>query len=809
MDDTGSSPSVRHVVVCEDVDPFDAVVTPLSLVSRRPRPPATSHTHALPQASHVAPDRPTLPGQRPAEGSSGLDLARRLRVAATSGASPGGASPHSAAPARPPAAAPATKARNNLATVSPPAKQPTDAKSLMQLMQANAATAPDGKTAKAPARTRFTGGKAPVGASVPPPGPRIDASSRLLPCADLPAAVRSGVPTGPPPPIVAVGMLTTSGDSNFSPQLSLPDHPRTADTNVSLLVAAFNGEVYSFGKGRDACEKFVAMLADTNFTADIITFNAPALLSVLVASAMASERHLQLDPRRFGDVRLLGWLLRPDQRAEGFDDFVSLHAETAPGIPRTVTAPGSPDGVIARLHMLQHLMRPLQRVLAQRGTLVAYMAVERPLMLTLATMKCRGFRVDLNVVQAASSEATRVMDAAREKALQLVPSGVEFGGSTGASGFNIQSPEHCRKILYDVLQLHRKLDPEDASAHTTGTGKVSTSEETLKLLTGFHPLPGVILEYRKVAKLRQTYFDGLFGRAVPGPDGGPARVHATFLQDGTDTGRLSCADPNLQNLPRCATEMLGAVRAAFVPDADGDVLLALDYEQIELRVLAHMSGDETLRGALTSGDAQQRDIHRRIAAKIFRKNFEAVTAAERTAAKRVVFGVIYGMGPKALAAQLERPVEEARTIMSDFKRGFPSVERYIATTQDACRRDGEVRTILDRCRPLPEIRDSNPARRAMAERQAFNTVIQGSAADIVKKAMVKVSALLRDDVETFKGVTLLSQIHDELVFSCPHATHRDVAMRLRSAMEECMTLAVPLVVKPQVGLNLADMTDVA
>jgi DNA polymerase-1 len=344
-------------------------------------------------------------------------------------------------------------------------------------------------------------------------------------------------------------------------------------------------------------------------------------------------------------------------------------------------------------------------------------------------------------------------------------------------------------------------------------------------------LPDLIIRYRKLAHLQHVYFDGVFGCATRGDgwlvrgatsDGGRRDViHANFLQDGSDTGRFSCAEPNLQNLPRVAGDdggdsaasgddfvtLSAAVRRAFLPTAEGHVLAAFDYEQIELRVLAHLCRDPTLIGTLSSADPRQRDIHRRIAASVFRKSFDAVTAHERSNAKRVVFGVLYGMGVATLAASLGEPVDFAAQLQRKFRDAFPRIDELAAAVRERCRVEGCVRTLLHRRRPLPDLTSTNQQKRAAAARQAFNTVIQGSAADVVRKAMADVHTQILQALPLHDsgGVFLLCQVHDELIFSIRSDLVPTLIPRIKAAMENAMRLQVPLPVKVSVGSSLGEL----
>ncbi|MFQ5655223.1 MAG: DNA polymerase, partial [Planctomycetota bacterium] len=303
---------------------------------------------------------------------------------------------------------------------------------------------------------------------------------------------------------------------------------------------------------------------------------------------------------------------------------------------------------------------------------------------------------------------------------------------------------------------------------------------TLKRAYELQPLPERILEYRSLSKLLNTYIQALPG-LVKEKTG---RLHTDFRQTVAATGRLSSMRPNLQNIP-VKTELGRLIRRAFVPNHEDHVFLSADYSQIELRLLAHLSGDERLTAALCAGG----DIHSTVAASIHGKPIEEVTREERAAAKAVDFGIIYGMGPFGLARDLKIPIAEARGFIEAFFSGFPGVRSFIEKIKEEAREQGEVRTLFGRRRPLPEIRSRLPRERSQAERFAVNTVVQGSAADIIKKAMIDIHRSLE---ESGSPSSMLLQIHDELLFEVPRSHLDRESRRIRRGMEEVLTLDVPL-----------------
>jgi len=321
----------------------------------------------------------------------------------------------------------------------------------------------------------------------------------------------------------------------------------------------------------------------------------------------------------------------------------------------------------------------------------------------------------------------------------------------------------------------------------TKTG-YSTDEGVLEQLAASHELPARILAYRRLAKLKNTYVDALPPLVNPST----GRIHPTFHQLGAATGRLSAANPNVQNIP-IRTEEGVRIREAFVP-AEGCRLLSADYSQVELRILAHFSGDESLIEAFRQGE----DIHRRTAAEVQGVAPEDVGPEQRAAAKAVNFGIIYGLSAFGLAQQLGIAAAEARSTIERYFERYHGVRRFLDETVESARRRGFVTTLLGRRRYLPDLASRNRALRSAAERMAVNTVIQGTAADLIKKAMVDVEAALE---RAGSRARMILQVHDELVFEVPRAEAADCAERVRERMQGVLELRVPLVVEVGVGGN--------
>jgi DNA polymerase-1 len=400
-----------------------------------------------------------------------------------------------------------------------------------------------------------------------------------------------------------------------------------------------------------------------------------------------------------------------------------------------------------------------------------YSDIELPLVRVLAQMELAGVRVDPTVLAQLGSKMAALAKAAETRIYE----------AAGAP-FNIQSPKQLQEVLFTRLGLR--------PTKKTQTG-FSTDSEVLEDLSQDHPLPALILDYRSVTKLKGTYVDALPALIEPGT----GRIHTSFHQTGAATGRLSSSDPNLQNIP-VRTELGREIRRAFVADP-GHALISADYSQIELRLLAHASGDKTLREAFLSGE----DIHTRTAAEVFGVSRADVTAELRTSAKAINFGILYGMGAFRLSRELRIPQKQAQAYIDQYFGRLPGIKRFIDDTLEAARRQGYVRTLYGRRRFLPELASQNRNLRAQAERIAVNTPIQGGAADLIKVAMVRIQRAL----EARGSVTrMILQVHDELLFDAPMDDVDAIVALVREEMEGAAALSVPLRVDVRVGRNWAE-----
>ena len=397
-----------------------------------------------------------------------------------------------------------------------------------------------------------------------------------------------------------------------------------------------------------------------------------------------------------------------------------------------------------------------------------YRDIERPLAGVLYAMEREGFLIDANVLESLGRDF-------RARAAELEGQIYNLAGET----FNIKSPKQLSEVLFDKLGLPRP--------RKTNRGFATTSAEVLESLSGDYPICALILEYRKYQKLDSTYVGALIKlRDANG------RVHSSFDQTATATGRISSNEPNLQNIP-VRTEVGREIRAAFVA-RPGWVLVDADYSQIELRVLAHMSGDETMRSAFLEGQ----DIHSRTAAEVYGVPLDEVTPAMRSSAKAVNFGIVYGISDFTLAKNISVTRAEARDFMERYFARYPGVKRFMDEAVRLGHERGYARTLLGRRRYLPELKSGNYNVRAFGERCAMNSPIQGTAADIIKLAMIRVFEALRAQKLRAR---LILQVHDELIVEAPEDEAERVRALLRDCMEGVMRLSVPLRTDISVGRN--------
>jgi len=482
--------------------------------------------------------------------------------------------------------------------------------------------------------------------------------------------------------------------------------------------------------------------------ADLVAHDAKALL----------HRFGDL-PNLHHDVMLYGFLLNADPTA---CSLAALAEKYLNG--RVDTELAARADTIFQLHLT---LRPAVET-AKLAEL--YESIDWPTIGVLYKMEKLGVRVDPEQLKALSVR----MDA---EIARLSAEIFEISGRT----FNINSPQQLGKVLFEDMQLPAPKGPKGKA--------ISTAADVLEGLAADHPIAGKVLEYRQIAKLKGTYADAL--PALIDPDSG--RVHTTFNQTGAATGRLSSSNPNLQNIP-IRTELGREIRAAFVP-REGWKLIVADYSQIELRLLAHMSRDAVLVEAFRNGE----DIHTRTAAEVFGVPPLMITPEQRRNAKAVNFGIVYGQTGFGLAQAIGVDRREAELYIKAYFARYSGVRRWLDATIAEVRRSGVAKTIHGRQRPIPDMDSRNPNARGFAERTAVNTPLQGTAADLIKLAMIRIDRKL----EHFQTRMLL-QVHDELVFEAPPEEVDEIRTMVKSEMEGVARLEVPLVVDVGVGDNWRD-----
>ncbi|MFH1423016.1 MAG: DNA polymerase I [Planctomycetota bacterium] len=415
-----------------------------------------------------------------------------------------------------------------------------------------------------------------------------------------------------------------------------------------------------------------------------------------------------------------------------------------------------------RLHLT------LSEELKEKGLESLFRDVEMPIVSVLVDMEKSGISIDSSILNALSSQIGSNISEIEKEIYSLAE-----------HEFNIDSPKQLSKVLFEELMLSPKKK--------TTSGQLATDQSVLEELAHEHPLPAKIVEYRKLAKLKSTYLDAL-PKMISPYDG---RVHTSFNQTGTATGRLSSSNPNLQNIP--IKEELGReIRRAFVTRSKDYIILASDYSQIELRLLAHFSGDSELVSAFQRNE----DIHASVASNIYHVSIQDVTSAERSHAKAVNFGIVYGLSPHGLSVQLGISHEEAKKYIDEYFNKYNGVATFIEKTISQAHKNGYVTTILNRRRYIPGIRSDNKQQKAAAERLAVNTVLQGSAADMIKTAMIRIQNSLRKSMST-----LILQIHDELVFEIYKENFEDDKNLIMYEMENAIPLIIPVKVNIEIGSN--------
>lgn len=462
------------------------------------------------------------------------------------------------------------------------------------------------------------------------------------------------------------------------------------------------------------------------------------------------------------DIEIAAFTLDANERQPDFARIARRYLEMdiapedlTPGLMAALAAP---------------LMEKLTAALKERGLYEVYMDTELALVPVLARMEHAGVKLDLAYLAELSKELKQQLATLEKEIYSL--SGEEF---------NIQSPKQLQTILFEKLQL--------TSGKKTKTG-LSTNVQVLTELAEVHPLPAKILEYRHVAKLLSTYID-----ALPRQADKNGRVHTTYNQTIASTGRLSSIDPNLQNIP-IRTDIGRKIRKAFIAE-EGRVFLAADYSQIELRILAHFSQDPFLLEAFRNNE----DIHTRTATLIFDKKPEQVTKDERRISKTVNFGIVYGMGPFKLSQDLRIPLKEAKGFIDAYFERYAGVSEFMKNLEIRARDEGMLDTVIGRTKSFPGLASRNRVVYEATKREAMNYPLQGSAADIIKKAMITLDQAL---IEKGLEARMVLQVHDELVLEMPRAEAEEVTKLVVQHMENAIPLSVPLKVDVGIGTSWFD-----
>lgn len=502
---------------------------------------------------------------------------------------------------------------------------------------------------------------------------------------------------------------------------------------------------------------------------EIATADAKSLLQVVFPADTAQDSLVSrgeiLDARMF-DVALAAYVADSNNGAATLNALMERYAGAV--------LPDEKDPqkqVALQAAAIGALVDPLAQELEKEGARKVYDDIDLPLVGVLACMERTGAALDVDHLKALNESTGAEVD--RLRAAIYASAGHEF---------NVDSPKQLSEVLFDELGLTPKKK--------TRSG-YSTNASVLKELTEEHELPGLMLEYREYAKIKSTYID-----ALPRMRAEDGRVHTSFNEMVTTTGRLSSSDPNLQNIP-VRTDFGRQIRTCFVPLGEGEVFVSADYSQIELRLLAHLSGDEHLIASFNSGE----DFHASTASRVFGVPMDDVTPQMRSRAKAVNFGIVYGQQAYGLSQSLHIPFYEAKEMIDRYFEVHPGVRTYLDDVVAQAHKDGYAVTLFGRRRYIPELKAKNAAQRGFGERTAMNHPMQGTAADIIKLAMRQVQDEL---VARDLGTRLMLQVHDELDLSVPESEVEEVSDLLTSVMESVVELSVPLLVDVSAGANWAE-----
>lgn len=526
---------------------------------------------------------------------------------------------------------------------------------------------------------------------------------------------------------------------------------------VAIAAGSGIGMAWRAGEGRGIPESFLPVVQD------FFNANGRELITHDIKETSATLKKSGLEARGLHhDVMLYAFLIQADPSGCSCDTLAEKYLDRKLG-----------ESLDARADCALELYQKLEPAIQERGFQQIYDKIDLPLVAVLGRMEETGVRIDPAQLQVMSERLDQEMHRLADEVYALA-----------GAPFNINSPQQLAKVLYEDLQLPAPVK--------YGRGKsMSTAADILEELAAEFPIARLVLDFRQLAKLKGTYVDALPALIDPRTE----RIHTTFNQTGAATGRLSSSNPNLQNIP-IRTELGREIRAAFVP-REGWRLVTADYSQIELRLLAHMSGDSVLVKAFRNGE----DIHTRTAAEVLGVPPLMVTPDMRRSAKAVNFGIVYGQTPFGLAQSLGIDRKEAERYIRAYFERYAGVRRFIDSTIAEVRKTGVSKTLLGRERPIPDMHSRNPNARGFAERTAVNTPLQGTAADLIKMAMIRIDNEL---AARSMGTRMLLQVHDELVLESPPEEIDDVRAMVKREMESVYKLDVPLVVDAGVGLNWRD-----
>jgi DNA polymerase I len=530
--------------------------------------------------------------------------------------------------------------------------------------------------------------------------------------------------------------------------------PIAPPTTRNLAISAAPGTAATVALGSDAGKRLVSVLADPAVPKSIHDYKAAIHAMQDAGIELNGVVH---------DSRLYSYLLNPTYSSHGLADAAlrRFNLKLSGNLAESADITG-------------RLTTALRQEIEEGKLDKLYHDIDLPLVPVLARMEQAGVKIDTAALATMSSSLEQEVAAKAREIWNLC--GLEF---------NINSPRQLGDVLFNKLNLPKPVK--------YGKGKtISTAVDVLEGLAENHEAPRMVLEFRQLSKLKSTYVDALPVLISPAT----RRLHTTFDQTGTATGRLSSANPNLQNIP-IRTELGRQIRAAFIAEP-GHVLLAADYSQIELRLLAHYSSDPLLVEAFRRGD----DIHTLTASQVFGVPPLMVTADHRRQAKVVNFGIVYGLSAFGLSQNLGIEPSEAKQFINAYFEKYAGVRTFIDRTLDEARRDQRVNTLFGRIRPIPDINSKNSNQRGFAERTAVNTPLQGTAADLIKLAMIRIDAAIRE--RNLKSRMTL-QVHDELVFEVPEVELDIMRSLVREHMEQVHPLAVPLLVELGTGLNWRDL----